>query len=66
MKGVNWDPSEPCECYTQYNWSRADGDAQIMQANGFNTIRTYGFTSAKSGLPENGFITRSTAASPSS
>jgi hypothetical protein len=59
MKGVNWDPSEPCEWYTQYNWGRADGDAQILQANGFNTIRTYGFTSAKSGLPENGFITMS-------
>jgi hypothetical protein len=59
MKGVNWDPSEPCEWYTQYNWGRADGDALIMQANGFNTIRTYGFSSAKAGLPENGYITMS-------
>ncbi|HVJ21963.1 MAG TPA: carbohydrate-binding protein [Polyangiaceae bacterium] len=59
MKGVNWDPSEPCEYYTQYNWNRAEGDATLMQANGFNTVRTYGFTSGKSGLPENGYITMS-------
>ncbi|HVJ21654.1 MAG TPA: carbohydrate-binding protein [Polyangiaceae bacterium] len=57
MKGVNWDPSEPCEWYTQYNWERAAGDAQIMKDNGFNTIRTYGFTSAKSGLADGGQIT---------
>ena len=57
MKGVNWDPSEPCEYYTQYNWGRAASDAALMASNGFNTIRTYGFTSAKAGLPENGYIT---------
>jgi hypothetical protein len=59
MKGVDWDPSETCEYYTQYNWQRAATDAVLMAANGFNTVRTYGFTSAKTGLPESGYITTS-------
>jgi hypothetical protein len=63
-KGVNWNPVEMCEGNGQQNWSRAisvngnttQGDAALMQAGNFNTVRTYTFKSNKTGLENSGYL----------
>jgi hypothetical protein len=47
MKGVDYDPVRNCGYNGWQHWPDAAGDAALMAANGFNTIRTFGIRSVE-------------------